>query len=120
MCGIEQHAWIATPTRDDAGYERHGDPINFTWNTSTNGLFIYSNCSFTAGENIDIEIEHHRDECGTLCARRPNCDMFSWWGDHCRLKSNSTHQVIALGHGNGICGYPNRNVNLSDVNGQAV
>ena len=81
-----------------------GKSYDFTWTISPNGLFTYSNCSYS-GNDIAV-VGSSADDCGSQCAATPNCDVFSWWGGNCRLKSNSTEQVIALASSpkDGRCG----------------
>ena len=104
MCGIEQHAWVTTASTNDVPL---GARYDFDWTKSSDGKFTYSNCSYNGKTMKSVEDYTTADECGTLCSNTPNCDVFSWWGGNCDMKSNSTQPIIALASGDGICGYVN-------------
>ena len=71
-----------------------GVPYKFQWNTSADGRFKYSNCSYTGDSVLTTHVGV--DECITQCTSSSFCDTFSWWGCYCNLKSKSANQVINL------------------------
>ena len=70
LCGIEQFAWTTTASTGDVP---PGIPYEFKWITSSDGLYKYSNCSYTSKSLATIPAE--MTSCGTLCATTQNCDI---------------------------------------------
>jgi len=91
LCKMESNGRATTVTTGDVP---PGVAYNFVWNTSPDGLYKNSNCSYYGDELVSIG--SGAESCGMYCASTPSCDLFSWWGGHCLMKSKSAKQLITL------------------------
>ena len=91
LCGIEGSPHVTTVSTGDVP---PGIPFKFQWNTTTDGLVKYSNCSYT-GEKY-FTITGSAAFCGYICAATPTCASFVWWSDWCDMFTQSAKKVISL------------------------
>ena len=91
LCKMESNGRATTVTTGDVP---PGVPYNFVWYTSYDGLYKNANCSYY-GDTL-MYIVAGSATCATYCASTPSCDLFSWWGGHCLIKSKSVKQLITL------------------------
>ena len=70
LCKIEDSGRATTVNTGDVPL---GVPYNFQWNTSSDGLAKYSNCSY-GGDTLFSKAIGSMDDCGTQCAAYPTCD----------------------------------------------
>ena len=89
MCGIEQYAWTTIASTGDVPL---GVPYEFNWITSSDGLYKYSNCSYSGNSITTVSAGN----CGLLCAQTKNCDLYSNYRGQCKMISKNDPQDIRI------------------------